>query len=161
MPDDFIGSWKTSTDREDAAEVMVTLIEKATGKTMAQIAATEDWDLTTSHFSDTSNPAVTFLKYAGATQGVGGNVYDTEGTYTRAQIVIMIGRVAERFFDAKMEGSNPFNDMGAHSWAIPFVSYAVDNGITQGAGQGRFNPGGILSNQETIVFLYRAFGAWQ
>ena len=151
--------WTNATSRLVAAEAIVSVIEAATGKTMAQIATERGWNLNQNGFSDTNNQAVTFLKYAKVTTGVGNNKYDPNSNYTRAQIVTMIGRTAEAFFGATAQGKNPFTDVP--DWAAPFVGYAADNKITDGVGGGLFDSDGVLQNQHTAVFCYRAFNVWK
>lgn len=158
VPDSIANAgWQTPTSRLAAAEAIVLLIEKAAGKTMTQLAAESGWNLNANCFSDTNDQAVSFLKHAGVTTGVGDNRYDPNGTYTRAQIVTMIGRAAEVFFGVTAHGANPFTDVP--DWAAPYVGYAADNGITHGVGDSRFDSYGILQNQHTSVFIYRAFNA--
>ena len=151
--------WKNDTSRLAAAEAMVMLIEKASGKSMEELADENDWDLTTGGFDDTDSAAVTFLKYAEVTDGMGDNKYGPDSNFTRAQAVTMIGRAAEAFFDVEAQGTNPFTDVPA--WAAPYVGYAADNGIALGVGGGLFNSNGNLQNQQTALFLIRAFNAWQ
>ena len=156
VPDSISNAgWQNSTSRLAAAEAMVVLIEKVSWKTMAQIASERGWDLNANGFSDTSSQAVTFLKHAGITTGIGENLYDPTGSYTRAHIVTMIGRTAEMLFAKTVQGSNPFTDVP--DWAAPYVGYAADNGITQGVGGGLFDPDSNLQNQQTAVFAYRTF----
>ena len=150
--------WKTPTSRLVAAEMLVQTIETALSKTMTQLASERGWDLTTGGFVDTDDQAVTFLRHAGVTNGVGDNRYDPDGEYNRAQIVTMIGRSAEVFFGVTAQGDNPFSDVP--DWAAPFVAYAADSAITQGVGSGRFDSYGVLQNQHTAVFIYRAVNAW-
>ena len=150
--------WKNATSRLAAAEAIVAIIEKATGRTMAQIAGENGWDLTKNGFSDTDSIHTTFLKYAGITNGTGDNKYNPNGNYTRAQIVTMIGRAAEVFFGKKSQGENPFTDVP--DWAAPYVGYAAANNITNGVGGGRFDSNGVLQNQHTAIFVLRAFNAW-
>jgi hypothetical protein len=138
---------------------MVAVIEKITGKTMAQIAAEKGWDLSKNQFSDTDSPAVTFLKYAEITNGIGDNKYGPGSNYTRAQIVTMIGRAAEVFFGKTAQGDNPFTDVP--DWAAPYVGYAAETGITNGVGGGKFDSDGVLQNQHTAVFGLRAYKAWK
>jgi len=159
VPDSFIGNWPRSTNRVAAAEAMVLLIEGVLGKKMQVIAIERGWDLSTNHFGDTRNQAITFLRYAGVTTGIGGNMYGLEGIYTRAQIVTMIGRAAETFLGVTAQGPNPFTDVTG--FAADYVGYAAANKITEGVSATQFNPGGTLTNQETIVFLHRAFEAWK
>jgi hypothetical protein len=151
--------WQNATSRLAAAEAMVQLIERATGETMAQIADDRGWDLTRNHFEDTDDPAVTFLRYARVTQGVGGNRYNPAANYTRAEIVTMIGRAAETFFGVTAQGANPFIDVP--DWAAPYVGYAADNGITEGIGGGLFDSDGVLQNQHLALFFYRTFNIWR
>jgi len=152
------GGWKSATSRLAAADAMIALIESVTGKTINQIATEKGWDLSKNTFNDTSAKSVTFLKYAGVTNGIGDNKYDPNGTYTRAQEVTMIGRVAEHILEKTVKGANPFTDVP--DWAAPYVGYAADNGITNGIGGGKFDPDGVLQNQHTAVFSYRAFVVW-
>jgi len=161
VSDDIIakGGWAQPTSRLDAAVAMVTLIEKVTGKTIDTIASEKGWDLMKNGFDDTSAKSVTFLKYAGITNGVGDNKYDPSGTYTRAHEVTMIGRVAENILDKSAKGDNPFTDVP--DWAAPYVGYAAENGITNGIGGGLFDSDGVLQNQHTAIFNYRAYIAWK
>jgi hypothetical protein len=150
--------WTNATSRLAAAEATVAVIEKAAGKTMAQLAAEKGWDLSKNGFSDTDSQAVTFLKYAEITNGVGDNKYDPYAGYTRAQTVTMIGRTAEVFFGKTAKGTNPFTDVP--DWAAPYVGYAADTGVTNGVGGGKFDSDGVLQNQQTAIFCLRAFKAW-
>ena len=159
VPDSIAkAQWSGQTSRLTAAEAVVAVIEKASGKTMEQISAENGWDLAANCFSDTASPYVTFLKYAKITTGVGENKYDPNGAYTRAQIVTMLGRTAEVFFGKIARGANPFTDVP--DWAAPYVGYAAENGITNGIGGGLFDSDGILQNQHTAVFCLRAYKAW-
>ena len=160
LPDSVInGGWQSPTSRLAAADALVRLIELSTGDTMAQIASANGWDLNDNLFSDTGSQTVTFLRYAGVTTGVGDNKYDPGGDYNRAQIVTMLGRIAEVFFGAAMQGGSPFSDVPG--WAAPYVGYAASAGITDGVGGGRFDSLGVLQNQHTGVFCYRALILWQ
>ena len=160
VPDSIANAgWKNPTSRLAAADTIVLLIEKASVKTMTQLSSEKGWNLNSGGFSDTNSQAVTFLKHAGVTSGVGDNRYDPNGQYTRAQIVTMIGRAAEAFFGATAQGVNPFTDVP--DWASPYVGYAANNGITQGVGGGKFDSDGVLQNQHTAVFAYRTFNLWK
>ena len=138
------------------------LIEKASGKTMAELAQEHGWDLTTGGFSDTNSAEVTFLKYAGVTNGMGDGTYAPESTFTRAQAVTMIGRTAEFFFGIEAKGDNPFNDE-IDDWAVMYVGYAAENNITNGedADLMLFGAGNLLQNQTTVMFTYRSYNVWK
>ena len=160
IPDDVASAgWQNETSRLAAAETIVVLIEKATEKTMEQLAQEHEWDLTTGGFSDTDSQAVTFLKYAGVVDGYGDNIYAPDAFYTRAAAVTMIGRAAEMFLGIEVQGENPYTDVPA--WAAPFVGYAAANNITQGVSAERFNPTGSLQNQHLAIFMIRTLDAWR
>ena len=154
-----ITGWKGNTSRLAVAESIVTIIEAVTGQTMSEIAGMHGWDLNTNTFSDTSSRFATFLRYAGVTSGTGDNQYSPNATIIRAEIVTMIGRTAEVFFGATMQGSNPFTDVP--SWAAPYIGYAVEKNITNGVSTTSFDSGGLLQNQQTAIFVYRAYLAWR
>jgi len=150
--------WQNATSRLTAADAIVRLVEQATGKTMAQIASERGWNLNTNRFSDTSSQAVTFLRHAGVTVGIGDNMYGPGYEYNRAEFVTMVGRASEAFFGITAQGANPFSDVP--NWAAPYVGYAARNGITHGVGNNLFDSYGVLQNQHTAVFAYRTFNAW-
>jgi len=151
--------WQNATDRLAAAEEITKIVELAAGKTIDEIAAQKGWKLDENAFSDTASKAVTFLRWAGVTNGVGGNRYDPDGRYTRAQMVAMIGRAAEKILGVSVSGSNPFSDVP--SWAAAYVGYASSAKITGGIGNGKFDPNAVLQNQHTAVFAWRALRAWR
>ena len=156
--DDMIGSWAKPANRLVAAEVVVKLLEFLTGKTMGDIARENGYDLT-DEFMDTINEYASFLKQSGISDGVGGDRYHPEGIFTRAQMVTMLGRMAKTFLGVDTadfpKGSTLFTDVPY--WADEFVGWAGDIGITEGTGNGRFNPGGTLSNQQLGILTWRTF----
>ena len=152
--DSMHGKWGDATNRLLAAETTVKLIEIATGKTIDALAEENDYDMSDT-FTDTDSKAVTFLKAAGVTQGVGDNQYAPYDTYNRAQMVTMLGRAAEVFFGLSVQGTNPFTDVP--DWAAPYVGWAAEAEITVGVGGGLFDSDATLQNQHTAIFLSRAF----
>ena len=85
--------------------------------------------------------------------------YDPNGTFTRAQMVTMLGRMAENIlgidFAGSPLGSEMFSDIP--DWASVYVGWAAQAGITNGIGGGLFDSDGTLQNQHTGVFAYRAY----
>ena len=160
VPDSIVNAgWKNSTSRLAAADGIIILIEKASGKTIDQIAAERGWDLSTNQFSDTDSKAVTFLRHAGITTGKGNNLYAPYDSYNRSEFVTMLGRTAEKIFGITARRANPFPDK-APSWADQYIGYAAENSITLGSG-GIFDSYGILQNQQMAMFCYRAYAIWK
>ena len=151
--------WQRNTTREAAAEAMVALISATKGATMEAIAAENGWDLTANHFSDTSNPAVAFLRCAGIVQGVGDNKYNPNGEYSRADTVTLLGIIAEKIYGLDVRGKNPFTDVPAY--AAPYIGYAAEVFGVKGIGGGLFDPDSPMSNQMTAYLSYIAYQAWK
>jgi hypothetical protein len=152
--------WTNVTTRATAMEAMAAVIEKILGKTIAQIAAENGWDLNKNQFPDTASRAVTFLKYAGVLTGSGdGDNFSPNAEYSRAQNATLVGRVAEAFFGVSAQGANPFSD-DVPDWAAAYVAYAAGAGIVQGIGGGEFGAAVALENQQTAIFALRAFKSW-
>jgi len=159
--DDMIGNWAKPANRLVAAEAVVRLLEFLTGKTMGQIARENGYDLT-DEFKDTINEYASFLKQSGISNGVGGDRFYPEGIFTRAQMVTMLGRMAKTFLGVDTasfpKGSTLFPDVP--DWADEFVGWAGDIGITEGTGNGRFNPNGTLQNQQLGALMWRTYARY-
>jgi len=158
--DEMVGYWTQPTNRLLAAEAIVRLIEVSVGKSIDVIAAEKGYDMG-DKFADTDSKAVTFLKAAGISNGVGNNRYDPGGTYTRAAMMAMLGRMAENVFGidagAAPLGSLTFSDIPSWEGADKYIGWAVEAEITGGVGGGRFDSNAQLQNQHTAVFAYRAY----
>ena len=162
LVEDMYGNWTQQTSRLLAADAIVRLIEVSTDRTIDEIAAEKGFNMN-DKFADTDSKAATFMKASGISNGLDGVNYGSTGTFTRAQLVTMLGRMAENVFDIDLSGypigSATFNDIPDNmSWAEQYIGWAVSIGITQGdGGSTTFNPGGNLTNQQTGLFTYRAF----
>ena len=158
--DDFIGNWTRSTNRLHAAEAIVRFIEVTTKKTIEEIALEKGFDMTNT-FADTKDRSATFLKAAGISTGVDGVNYRPGGVFDRAQMVTMLGRMAEKIFDVDLNafppGSNTFDDLPNWPLTNEAVGWAVATGVTQGVGGRSFGSSRTLQNQETGIFLYEAY----
>ena len=158
IPDSMIGNWTQPTNRLLAAEMIVMLIEALLDKSIDEVAVEKGFDMT-DKFSDSDSMAVTFLKASGISNGVGDNNYSPDGTYNRAQMMTMLGRMAERVFDMDLSvfqlGTDVFTDVP--SYADQYVGWAAEVQITLGMGDGRFGSDNDLENQHTGAFTLRAY----
>ena len=161
--DDMIGNWTMPTNRLLAADAIVRLIEATSreGETIDEIAERLEFDMTDC-FADTDSKAATFLKASGISTGVDNINYDPDGTFTRIQMITMLGRMAEYVCGVGMSyfspGSETFTDIPT-DWpgTDAAVGWAVAAGVTNGIGGGLFDSYSNLQNQHTGVFAFRAF----
>jgi hypothetical protein len=155
------GNWTEPTSRLLAAEAIARLMEVSTGLTIEQIATEKGYNLN-NDFSDTDSRYVTFLREAGVTTGAGGDRYDPNGIFNRAQMVTMLWRTATNVLDMDLSdyqlGTDVFDD-DIPTWAgtNEAIGWAAELGITTGVSATSFDSFGTLVNQQTGVFSFRAF----
>ena len=80
----------------------------------------------------------------------------------RWQIVTSLFRatrlVGESMGEGEMIGSDIFSDVLVGHEADREIGWAVESGITQGVGGGRFDPDGSVTRAQIVTFLYRLNG---
>ena len=98
--------------------------------------------------------AVQYVYEHGLMNGVDETHFDPMGTMTRSMMVTMLHRLSG---SPAPEGtaSDYFTDIAEDVWYADAVVWAVETGITQGMGDGLFQPDGILSRQQMATFFYR------
>jgi len=90
------------------------------------------------------------------TGGVADDRFDPLATCTRGQMVTFLWRAAG--CPEPTGTASAFSDVAAGSYYEKAVAWAVENGITTGVGDGKFDPNGIVNRAQTVTFLYRAKG---
>ena len=91
------------------------------------------------------------------TGGVADDRFDPLATCTRSQMVTFLWRAAG--CPEPTGTASAFTDVVAGSWYEKAVAWAAENNITDGVGDGRFAPNGIVNRAQAVTFLYRAKGA--
>lgn len=92
------------------------------------------------------------------TSGTGnGTTFSPNAACTRAQIAAFIWNAAGKPEPKSTE--NPFIDVKESDWYYKAVLWAVENGITSGAGDGAtFSPNTACTRGQAVTFLHRACG---
>ena len=72
---------------------------------------------------------------------------------SRAQVVTMLWRAAG---SPAAQSGTVFQDVAAGSYYAQAVAWAVENGITTGVGNGRFDPNSTCTRGQIATFLWRA-----
>ncbi len=109
-----------------------------------------------------ANDAANALYSLGLLAGVGNNADGTvnfavDGSLTRAQSITQV----VRFLGAEKTATTttnayPFTDLA--DWAVPYISYAYANGITQGVSATKFDSDSAMSEAAFLTAILRVLG---
>ncbi len=91
----------------------------------------------------------------GITNGISTTEFGIDQPCNRATVVTFLWRV--RGEPAPVSNVSPFTDVPAGKWFTEPVLWAVENGITNGMGDGTFGINGICNRAQVVTFLYRTF----
>ncbi|WP_130849858.1 S-layer homology domain-containing protein [Intestinimonas timonensis] len=113
---------------------------------------------TMSSFADVSMDAyyakaVAWAVENGITTGTGDGKFSPDATCTRAQSVTFLFRAIGKLVDSKAE----FSDVLTDSYYANAVAWAVENGVTNGIGDGLFGPNNSCTRAQIVTFLFRAY----
>ena len=89
----------------------------------------------------------------GITTGTGDGKFSPDATCTRAQSVTFLFRAIGKLVDSKAE----FSDVLTDSYYANAVAWAVENGVTNGIGDGLFGPNNSCTRAQIVTFLYRTY----
>ena len=100
--------------------------------------------------------AVKWAAEKGITSGTDATHFSPNAACTRAQIVTFLWRAAG---SPEPKSTGSFADVPTDSYYAKAVSWAVENGITGGTGDGKFSPNATCTREQAVAFLYRASGS--
>ena len=103
--------------------------------------------------SDYFYKAVLWAYEKGITTGIDATHFAPTGECNRAQVVTFLWRAMEKPVASSAE--NPFPDVIVTEWYGPAVLWAVENGITNGMGDGTFGVLSTCNRAQVVTFLYR------
>ena len=95
---------------------------------------------------------------AGWVNGVGGGLFQPDGTLTRAMFMTMLAGLSG-VDEADYPGSR-FPDVSAAQWYAPSVTWAASEGIVSGTDDGRFLPDRNITRQE-MAQIMAGYLAWK
>ena len=97
--------------------------------------------------------AVAWAIENGITTGTTTSTFSPDATCTRAQSVTFLFRAIGKLVDSKAE----FSDVLTDSYYANAVAWAVENGVTNGIGDGLFGPDNSCTRAQIVTFLFRAY----
>ena len=112
----------------------------------------------TSPFDDVSKDdyyydAVKWAADSGITGGVGGSLFGSDQSCTRAQIITFLWRAAG---SPEPNGAADMTDVPQDAYYAKAVAWAMENGITSGTGTDRFSPHAACTRAQGMTFLFRS-----
>lgn len=110
-------------------------------------------------FSDVSTSAyyykaVLWAVEEGITTGTGKGKFSPENTCTRGQVATFLWRAQGQ--PTPKASNNPFSDVNSSAYYYNAILWAVEKGVTNGTGKGRFSPDASCTRGQIVTFLYRA-----
>ena len=101
--------------------------------------------------SEWSYEGISFCLDSGFMNGMGDGYFQPNGTTTRAQLVTILWRMCE---EPAAEKTADFMDTQDH-WAKDAISWAAENGIVNGVGEGLFAPDAPITREQLVTIFHR------
>lgn len=99
------------------------------------------------------NSYITFMAAHNMISGTGDNLFSPNKAVTRAEFAKMLAGIANA--NVSVFTTSAFTDIKAGNWYLPYVSWAAENNIVNGAGNNHFNPNASISREEISVMIHR------
>lgn len=139
------------------AEVMATTLEQpSTAGSAAQGNAKPDIPFTDVGEDSWYYDAVQYAYINGFFSGIDTITFEPVGTMTRGMFITLLGRMAG-VDQAAYTGLYSFDDVAADAWYAPYVAWASMYGITDGVGNNKFNPNGLITREQLAVLIINYF----
>lgn len=97
--------------------------------------------------------AVAWAVENGITTGTSATTFSPNATCTRAQAVTFLCRAV----GTQGAYSGAFSDVASNMYCAGSVAWAVEKGVTDGVGGGKFAPDDFCTRGQIVTFLYRAY----
>lgn len=89
----------------------------------------------------------------GVTDGTSATTFSPNAGCTRGQIVTFLWKAAGC---PEPAGMSSFTDVSADAYYAKAVAWAVEQGITNGTGDGKFSPDAVCTRGQSMTFIYRS-----
>ena len=97
-------------------------------------------------------PAVVWAYKRNIVNGVSPTRFDPNATCTRAEAVALLQRALGYYGDTDL---TKFSDVPETAWFASAVAWAVENDVTKGTGDNKFDPYLTCTREQVVTFLYR------
>ena len=100
--------------------------------------------------------SVTLAATYGLMQGVGNAIFSPGGRTTRAQAATVLFNMSG---DEAPDPYKIFNDVDHRAWYGAPITWAYENSMINGYGDGNFGPNNYITRQDLVCILYRYMGS--
>ena len=146
IPSELQTNYTGNVSRIEVAQLIVNLIEKATGKTADALISEKG--ATLGSFNDTTDKNILAANALGIISGTGEGNFSPDSQLTRAQLAAIISRIAKTL-DYNIDGypAVDFSDTEGH-WVNNELPFSVAVGIFSGVGDNKFAPDAPLTVEQ-------------
>lgn len=166
IPVSLQNQYKTNISRSDFAALVVTLLEKASGKDINTLVKEETGktisELVKSYpFTDTTSSDVLAANALGIISGRGNGIFDPYASITRQEAAALLMRIGKYMGKTDVETSSAsFTDSSAiQSYAIEAVNYVNALGVMKGTSDTTFSPNGTYTRQQAYITALRLYNS--
>ena len=108
---------------------------------------------------DPNTRSAQYIEYVtklGLFSGTSATTFSPSAPMTRAMFVTILGRLYELSgHSISARRASPFRDVEKNSWYDAYVTWAAENGLASGYGNGKFGPNDNVTREQAAVFLHR------
>ncbi|MGI6206285.1 MAG: S-layer homology domain-containing protein [Anaerovoracaceae bacterium] len=103
-------------------------------------------------YDDWFSEAVGYCMHYNLMMGTGSTTFSPDANTTRAMIVTLLYRLEGQ---PSVSAANAFSDVPAGQWYSDAITWASENGIVKGIGDGLFAPDADITREDLISIFYR------
>ena len=153
VADDLQDNYSDIITRAEFCRMAINWMESATGKNIDAVLAKKGLSRNPIAFADSSDPDILAAFALGVTNGVGNNLFDPNGQFSREQAATMIMNTCKAIgSNVDNPPASSFADIGsASSWAVNGINFVSANGIMQGTGDNNFSPSAPYTREQSII----------
>ena len=139
------------------SDIQIVRLEENESQERVEETVTISFDCPSASFRDVKQDAwyhegVDFAVSRGLMNGVSPELFQPDGSITRAQMVTVLYRLAGA---PEVEGTVPFTDVQTGRYYSDALVWAYRNGITQGVTDRQFDPHGPVTREQMATFFAR------
>lgn len=98
--------------------------------------------------------AVDYVYFNQLFAGMGNDTFAPTSNMDRSMMMTVLYHLAGDPEQERLAATATFKDVPANQWYYTFVSWAAEQGVSAGTGNGMFSPGQPVTREQVIVLLY-------